>query len=280
MTALRRRMVEEMELQGLSASTRETYVHAVKGLARYYGCSPDRLSEEQLREYFLYLINDRRVAPNTLTVYLCGIKFFYESTLKRQWQVLELVRPKKRKKLPVVLSREEVRRIVSRVRCRRIRMCLTLIYSCGLRVSEGTKLQVADIDSARMMVRVRDGKGGKDRYVPLGQRPLELLRAYWVVERPRLWLFPARQRHRHLTKSTVQKAFKSALSQSGISKNASVHTLRHSYATHLLERGVNLHLIQQTLGHKSPRTTTVYMHLTQKALEGLQADINELMVDL
>jgi len=273
-------MVEDMELQGLSASTRETYVHAVNGLARYYGCSPDRLSEEQLREYFLYLINDRRVAPSTLTVYLCGIKFFYESTLKRQWQVLELVRPKKRKKLPVVLSREEVRRIVSRVRCRRIRMCLTLIYSCGLRVSEGTKLQVADIDSARMVVRVREGKGGKDRYVPLAQRPLELLRTYWVVERPRLWLFPARQRHRHLAKSTVQKAFKSALSQSGIFKNASVHTLRHSYATHLLESGVNLHLIQQTLGHKSPRTTTVYMHLTQKALEGLQADINELMVDL
>jgi site-specific recombinase XerD len=131
-----------------------------------------------------------------------------------------------------------------------------------------------------MVVRVRDGKGGKDRYVPLGQRPLELLRAYWVVERPGLWLFPASQPHRHLAKSVVQKAFKSALSESGISKNASVHTLRHSYATHLLERGVNLHLIQQTLGHKSPRTTTVYMHLTQKALEGLQADINELMVDL
>jgi len=280
MTALRRRMLQDMELHGLSARTRESYVGAVKSLARHYGCSPDQLTEEQLRQYFLYLVNERDVAVSTLRVHLCGIKFFYESTLKRQWQVLGLVRPKKRKKLPVVLSREEVRQVLSLVRRLPIRMCLTMIYSCGLRPSEGTHLHVADIDGARMVVRVRNGKGGKDRYVPLAQRPLELLRAYWVAERPRPWLFPAKDRHRHLDNSTVQRGFKVAVYQSGISKNASVHTLRHSYATHLLESGVNLHLIQQNLGHKSPKTTALYMHLTQKTLEGLHASINELMADL
>jgi len=280
MTTLRQRMIEDMQLRGLSERTQESYVRAVRQLAEHYGKSPDQLSEEELRQYFLYLKNEKHASRSTCTLALCGIKFLYEYTLHKDWPTLSFVRPPREHKLPVVLSQEEVCRILGCLRQPHYRVCLTTIYSCGLRLQEGVQLQVADIDSARMLVRVRHGKGNKDRYVPLPHRTLELLRAYWVTHRPQVWLFPGRGGTTPLDKTGVQRAFHAALQESGIQKPATVHTLRHSYATHLLEAGVNLRVIQVYLGHSSPSTTALYTHLT-RPVEALATEtINRLLEGL
>jgi integrase/recombinase XerD len=288
MTALRQRMIEDMQLRGLSARTQDMYARAVNQLAQHYNKSPDQITEEELQQYLLYLQNERAVAPSTLTVALCGIKFFYEHTLRREWVLLDLVRPKQDQKLPVVLSVEEVRQVLDCVRRPYYRACLTTIYSCGLRLQEGVHLQVGDIDSSRMLVHVRKGKGGQDRYVPLPQPTLELLRTHWRTHRHPLWLFPTKPAPQPpstavsapISGRRVQSAFQAALSASGIHKPASVHTLRHSYATHLLEAGVNLRVIQAWLGHRSMHTTAIYVHLTCKTEEPAIAAVNQLMGDL
>src|SRR5215211_2110915 len=280
MTALRRRMLEDLQLRGLAPRTQQCYLDAVKHLAQHYRRAPDHISEEELRHYFLYLLNEKQVAESTLRLHLYGIRFFYERTLQRPWPVFELIRPRHRQKLPVVLSLQEVRSLLALVANPTARMCLQLIYACGLRLREGTQLQVSDIDSQRMLVRVRQGKGGKDRFVPLAPRVLELLRAYWQRQRPRPWLFPARHQQTPLPATTLPKTCKLVVRQSGIPKEASIHTLRHSYATHLLERGVSLRVIQELLGHKSPRTTARYTHLTPPTWDVVHATINALMADL
>jgi integrase/recombinase XerD len=280
MSELRKRMIHDMQLRGFSEKTQEAYIGAVKGLAKFYRRSPDQLSEEEIRNFFLHLINERRAARSTVTIYLCGIKFFYERTLGKEWLTFDLVRPRKRVKLPVILTLEEVRHILSLIRNPVARMALSMIYSCGLRLSEGIHLQVEDIDSKRMLVRVQNGKGGKDRYVPLPEKTLEYLRAYWTLFRPRPWLFPVRNAVKPLSDTTLQKTFRAALRQSGIEKNASIHTLRHSYATGLLEKGIDLRVIQETLGHKSPQTTTIYTHLTQKTVARLHTTVNDIMSEL
>jgi len=288
MTELRKRMIECLQLRGLAERTQEAYTRAVRQLAAHYHKSPDQISEAELRQYFLYLKNVKHYSRNTMTIAICGIRFFYEQTLQRDWAIFGIVRPAPEKKLPVILSLAEVRQILGRVRLSRYQVCLTTIYSCGLRLQEGTHLQVADIDSARMMIHVRHGKGAKDRYVPLPERTLQLLRQYWQQHRHPVLLFPAEGRDHidlaqateAMSKSSLQKAFRAALLESGNHKRASVHTLRHSWATHLLEAGVNLRLIQEWLGHSSPKTTSVYTHLTVKAEQlGTQA-INQIMSDL
>ena len=285
MTWLRRRMIEDMQLRGLSASTQENYVSAVRQLAEYYGKSPACITEEELRNYFLYLKNVKCVSRSTSTVALCAIKFLYQHTLRRIWPTLDLVRPPQEKKLPVVLSVAEVRRILACLRLLCYRACLSTIYTCGLRVSEAVRTQVRDIDSDRMLVHVRNGKGTKDRYVPLPQGSLELLRHYWRTHRHPRWLFPARTRA-GVAASTggtpmsvrgVQRAFQAALQESGIQKPATVHTLRHSFSTHLLEAGVNLRLIQAYLGHTSPTTTAVYTHLTPLTEDQAVETINQVL---
>jgi site-specific recombinase XerD len=281
-------MIECLQLRGLSERTQESYVRAVRQLAEHYHKSPDLITEEELRQYFLHLKNVKHYSRNTMTIAICGLKFFFEHTLNKEWTTLNIVRPAPEKKLPVILSLAEVRQILALVRLPRYQVCLSTIYSCGLRLQEGTHLQVADLDSARMMIHVRHGKGAKDRYVPLPKRTLVLLRQYWRTHRNSVLLFPAEGRaHVDLAKATepmskhsVQDAFHAALKQSRLNKRASVHTLRHSWATHLLEAGVNLRLIQEWLGHHSPATTSVYTHLTFKAEQlGTQA-INQLMSDL
>ena len=288
MTELRKRMIECLQLRGLAERTQEAYTRAVRQLAAHYHKSPDQISEAELRQYFLFLKNRKHCSRNTMTVAICGIRFFYEQTLNRNWAIFGIVRPAPEKKLPVILSLAEVRQILSLIRLPRYKVCLTTIYSCGLRLQEGTNLRVADIDSARLMIHVRHGKGAKDRYVPLPQRTLQLLRQYWATHRNPVLLFPAEGRdHKALAKATepmskssVQDAFHAALQESGNNKRASVHTLRHSWATHLLEAGVNLRLIQEWLGHSSPATTSVYTHLTVKAEQLGTAAINQLMSDL
>jgi site-specific recombinase XerD len=284
MTPLRQRMLDDMQLHGLASKTQEAYATAVRQLAVYYGKSPDQISEEELRDYFLYLKNERKVARSTCTQALCGIKFFYEKTLRRQWQTFDLIRPGKEHKLPVVLSIAEVHAILSHLRRPAYRACLSVIYGCGLRLSEGVQLQVQDVDSSRMCLHIRQGKGNKDRYVPLPESVLPLLRACWLTHRHPTYLFPAKitgaAASTTMCPSGVQRAFKAALQESGVNKAASVHTLRHSWATHLLEAGVNLRLIQLWLGHSSLKTTAIYTHLTRPAEIQATTAINQIMADL
>lgn len=284
MTPLRQRMIEDMQLRGLARQTQEAYVSAVRQLAEYYGKSPAEISEEELRQYFLYLTNEKKVSRSTCTVALCAIKFLYQHTLQREWPTLQLVRPRRVRKLPVILSREEVAHLLGCLRLPHYKVCLNTIYACGLRIKEGVQLQVADIDSARMLLHVRHGKGDKARYVPLPQRTLEQLRSHWSSHRHPRWIFPARGAQRvalptattHLGTAAVRKAFMAALKQSGLTKPATIHTLRHSYATHLLEAGVNLRIIQTYLGHRSPSSTALYTHLTDRIEVKATEIINQL----
>lgn len=287
-TSLRQRMLEDMQLHGFAAKTQDAYVRAVRQLAAYYHQSPDLITEEELRQYLLYLQNEKHVAASTFTIALCGLKFFYERTLQRSWHTFDLARPAPEKKLPVVLSIAEVHEILSRLHRVRYRVCLTTIYACGLRLREGVHLQVGDIDSARQLVHVRHGKGGRDRYVPLPDGTLQLLRQYWSTHRHPVWIFPAPTQAgvapiaatQPMDESGVQRAFRAAVQASGIPKAASVHTLRHSYATHLLEAGVDLRVIQAYLGHRSPQTTALYTHLTQPTEQRAIDAINRVMADL
>ena len=280
MSVIRQRMIEDMQLHGYSAKTQAAYIGAVRGLAKYYHRSPEEITQEEVRAYFLWLVKERGVARSTLTIYLSGIKFLFEKTLKQEWLIFNLVRPQKRKKLPVVLSTEETKHLLSLVRMPKSRMALTVIYACGLRLNEGLHLKAQDIDSQRMLLWVRNGKGGKDRYVPLPERLLTMLRAYWKLHKPSCYFFFSKDKNMPLSDASLQKTFKAALCESGIRKAASIHTLRHSFATHLLERGVDLRVIQELLGHKSPQTTAIYTHLTDKSFQTLNETLNSLLADL
>jgi integrase/recombinase XerD len=267
MTPLRKRMTEDLQLKGYAPATQQAYLKAVSRLAGHYRKSPAEVSEEELRAYFLHLAQRQRCARGTLKIAISGVRFLFAVTLQKHWPVLGLIRACKEKKLPVVLSRAEVRTVLGCVRAPVYRACLNTIYACGLRISEGAAVQVADVDGQRKMLRVR-GKGNKDRQVPLSDATLESLRVFWKIHRSRPWLFPARLQPRSskadgpVDSINLRHAFDAALEQSGIKKSATVHSLRHSYATHLLEAGVQLRLIQEILGHRNPSTTAIYTHLT------------------
>jgi len=289
MTVLRERMLEDLKLHGLAKSTQNLYVRAVQQLAKYCRKPPDQITEEELRQYFLYLTQVKKIAPSTLTVAVCGIRFFYEHTLHRQWTILNLVHSPKEKKLPEVLTIEEVRRILGCVHHLCFKACLSTIYACGLRIQEGTHLQVKDIDSASEIIHIHNGKGGKDRNVPLPQSILKILRQYWVTHRNPVWIYPSRDKEgiyrldtatKPMTVRAVQRAFLGALQESGVTKEATVHTLRHSWATHLYEAGVDLRIIQAYLGHSSPATTSIYTHLTPKTTEPARLTINQVVENL
>lgn len=287
MSELRQRMVEEMQLRRYSERTQESYVSWVRRLTEHYGKSAEAISREEVRAYFVHLTNERKLSRSSVTTALSAVKFLYEAVLKQEWQEFGLARPRAEKKLPVVLSVEEVQRVLNGVRQPRYKVCLSVIYACGLRLLEGTHLQVQDIDSGRMLVHVRGGKGNKDRYVPLPQPTLEQLRRYWATHRDPVWLFPGREwsgwtraEPAPLDESSLQKAFKAAVQASGIQKQATIHTLRHSYATPLLEAGVNLRLIQSYLGHNSLSTTALYTHLTRNGETVAQETIGRVMAQL
>jgi site-specific recombinase XerD len=278
-------MLQDLQLAGLSTRTQEAYLRAVRKLADHFHTPPDRLTEHQVRDYFLHLQNDRKFAAGSLMIAYSAIKFFYSHTAPRDWPTLRRLRVRTEKRLPDVLSVAEVRRLIAAVRTPHNRAYFWTVYSLGLRLEEALYLQVGDIDSQRMMVHVRRGKGAKDRYVPLPGRTLEVLRAYWATHRHPQWLFPDRGRDGHqaattdqpMTRGTVQKAMSRVVQELGLKKAISVHSLRHSYATHLLEAGVNLRLIQQYLGHSSLHTTMVYLHLTTASQEQAVARIETLM---
>ena len=244
---------------------------------------------EEVRQYCIHLKSVKKVARQTATQFICAFKLFWEKTLKREWpHELELVRANPQYKLPVVLSAAEVRKILSKVEGFDHRICLAVIYSSGLRLGEGLRLQVRDIDSERMFLHIRGGKGNRDRYVPLPQRTLELLRQQWKTHRHPTLLFPAKGHSGQgaptatepMCRTTLQRAFRLALQASGVKKEAHVHTLRHSYATHLLEQGENLRQIQVNLGHKNPAITALYAHLTSLCKTQHQKRIDQMMGDL
>ena len=271
MSPLEQQMIEDMQLRDYATNTQELYARAVRQLADYWNKPPDQISESELRTYFLYLTNEKEASDSSRAIAFCGIRFFYEQTLRQEYPILDLIRVKKGRKLPVVLTYDEVVEILGCLRFPYYRACLSTIYACGLRLREGVRLQVKDIDGVQKQVWVRNAKGKKDRRVPLPEPTLAMLRQYWLTHRHPVWLFPGRHRSGRLdpqaTKpiaaSNVQKAFVAARGESGVQKEATVRSLRHSYATHLLEAGVSLRLIQAYLGHRSLSTTAKYLHLTR-----------------
>jgi site-specific recombinase XerD len=280
MTTLRYRMTRDMRLRGLAEATQRTYLDAVKNLAQHFDRSPDQLTEDDIRKFFVHLTQTQRRAKSTVRVHLFAIKFLFRHTLRRPSPVLDLIRLRRDRKLPTVLSRDEVRQLLARIRRPVARMGAVLMYACGLRVSEAIHLRLQDIDSPRMVVCVRNGKGRKDRYVPLPQRTLELLRSYWREHRPEYWLLPDRSGAKPIRREAVLKCIRAAARDCQLTKAVCCHTLRHCYATHLLEQGVDLRSIQGLLGHRSIRSTIPYLHLTQRAMKNVHRSIDDLMADL
>ena len=286
MTQLRKKMLEDMKLFGLSKRTQETYIYAVSKLAQYFHKSPDLISDDELRDYFLFLKD--KYARNTSTIAICGIKFFFEKSLKKPFKIFGILRSPKVNMLPVVLTREEVQLILKNIRTLRHRACLSLIYSCGLRLKEGVSLKVNQVDSKRMVIHVKEAKGLNDRYVPLPAPTLNILRAHYRTHCNPLLVFPAPGRGeseeststKPLPDSSIQTVFRKSLLETGINKDAHVHTLRHSYATHLLEDGVDIRIIQEYLGHNNIETTMIYTHLTPLIKVGVYNKINSLMEGL
>ncbi|MBJ6801132.1 tyrosine-type recombinase/integrase [Geomonas propionica] len=279
MTELRKRMMEDLQLAGYSPRTTRSYIDTVRVLAKHYHRSPDLLTDEEIRDFFVHLVSERKLSRSSITVYLCGIKFFFEKTLKRKLPILDIVRPRPQKRLPVVLSQGEVQSVLKRVKRPVYRMALTIIYACGLRISEGIRLKTSDVDGQRGLLRVRAGKGGKDRLVPLHSHPLELLRSYYRAHgKGSPFLFP--QKKAHIAADSLQKVFRAALKESGVDKPATVHTLRHSYATHLVENGLDIGTIKEILGHTSIVTTNIYTHLTERITARIHVSLDGMMTGL
>lgn len=263
MTPLRQRLIENLKLRGLSENTIKSYVYAIVQYAEFFGRSPDKLGREELRRYLLYLKEEKRVAQNTYNQKVAALRFLYKDTLKRAWMVEGLCFSKKERKLPTVLSREEVERFFGALVSLKHRAILMTAYGAGMRVTETVSLKVGDIDSGRMTIAVRGGKGRKDRYLPLPERLLTVLRKYWLAARPKDFLFPSYGQSGHITRIAVYNACKRAMHEAGLQKNMSPHTLRHSFATHLLEQGTDIRTIQVLLGHRSVSTTALYTHVSK-----------------
>lgn len=267
------RMADDLHLGGMSQRTHDGYLRAVRQLADYCKTAPDKITEDQLRRYFLFLKNEKQFAYGSLRVAYSGIKFFYTRTCKRNWQTLAQMKLQNVKSLPEVITIKQVHQIIDACTTMRIAVYLWTVYSLGLRMQEGLNLQVGDIDAERGLVHVHRGKGAKDRYIPLPTSTLHWLREYWLTHRHKRLLFPADGRNHKgistaqtpMSPTAVQGAMKKITEQIDFGKKVSIHTLRHSYATHLLEAGVRLRMIQQYLGHSSLQTTMVYLHVTETA---------------
>ena len=266
MTPLRRRMLEDMAIRNLADNTRLSYVQQIVSYSNYFHRPPEELGPEEIRTYQLYLTQTRMLSPSSVSVATGALRFLYKVTLKRDWSLDEIPMPKRPFKLPVVLSQEEVMHFLDSVYSLKHRAILTAAYAAGLRISEATHLKVTDIDSQRMMLRVDQGKGRKDRYVMLSPRLLELLRAYWKAVHPVLWLFPGDLPGQPITRGAVELACQKAHRASGIKKPITPHSLRHAFATHLLESGADLRTIQLLLGHRSLATTSLYLKVATRTV--------------
>lgn len=274
MTPLRQRMIRDMQLRNMSPETQEGYLRSVAGFARFHNRPPDRLGRQQIEDYFIHLLTVRKLAPGTCDVIATGLRFFYTVTLGRDPRQIPLPPRHRSSRLPEILSAGELRRLFAAPSCRKHRVLLMAAYGGGLRVSEVVRLKPTDIQSDRMMIRVEQGKGRKDRYTLLSQSLLAELRTYWREERPSEWLFPGRPPLRPLTKRAAQLVYARAVRTAGITRRGGIHTLRHCFATHLLEAGVDARTIQLLMGHRSILTTMRYLQVTRKKLEGTQSPLD------
>jgi site-specific recombinase XerD len=276
MSALRQRMLADLRVRNYSPRTQSIYLENVARFAAHFGQSPDQLTAEHIRTYLVHLVEEKRVSWSLFNQAACALRFFYRVTLDRGDLVPYIPFPRAGRKLPTVLSPDEVTRLLRAVPHPKHRAVLMTIYAAGLRISEAVALKVTDIDSERMVINVRQGKGGKDRTVMLSPQLLTVLRTYVRRTRPRDWLFPGRQLDRPLHLSAVQRACAQACRAAGLGKRATVHTLRHSFATHLLEAGTDLRLIQTLLGHGSIKTTAVYTHVSAQRLRATPSPLDRL----
>lgn len=275
MGALRKQMEADMALRGLAYRTRQAYVESVAKCAKFYGKSPDQITESESQSYLLHLLTERKLAHSSCNVVASALQFFYRVTLKRRETEFCLPRPKVPQRLPQILSREEVASLFEHTPNLKHRAFLMTTYGGGLRLLEACHLKVSDLDSDRMTIRVEQGKGAKDRYTLLSPRLLNELRRYWIAERPALWLFPSpRIPDRPMNPHSAQRIFYAAKDRAGITKQCGMHGLRHAFATHLLEAGEDVHTIQRLLGHGSLSTTARYFHLAQKHLSGATSPLD------
>jgi integrase/recombinase XerD len=265
MTPLRQRFIDDLRLRNYAKRTIDTYVSQVAAFARHFGRSPELLGADEVRAYQLHLL-ERRVSWSSFNQAVCALRFLYRTTLGRPEQLAMIPYGKRPKKLPSVLSPDEVLRLLDAAPPPRDRVLLQVAYGCGLRLNDLLHLRVTDIDSARMVIHIRQGKGAKDRLVPLSLRLLQELRAYWLACRPRTWLFPGQTADGTLTASNIQRRFGRLVKQVGLNKHCSMHTLRHSYATHLLEAGVDVLTLKALMGHASLQTTARYLHVSTQRL--------------
>jgi len=277
MGKLREQMKMDLKLKGYSPKTQAAYLGYMKKFVRYFGRSPAKMGEEEIREYLYHLVTERDLGDSSINSAYSALKFFYKTTLCRDWNVAKIPRRKPEKRLPVVLDGSEIKQLFAVTTNLKHRALLMTTYSAGLRVSETAHLKVCDVDSKRMQLRIAQGKGKKDRYALLSPVTLNLLRDYWRQYRPFSWLFPGRLPESPISTRSIQKVFKDAKRKAGIKKPATVHTLRHSFATHLLEAGTDIYRVQKLMGHTSPKTTTIYIHLRRQDLLKVISPLDSLM---
>ncbi len=276
MTPLRQRFTEDMQLRGLAPTTQRSYLHYVADFARFYNTSPEHLDLEAVRQYELYLLHEKKLSPESINSLVSSVQFLYLTTLEMPWGKECFPRVRRAYKLPVVLSPEEVGQFFDSVPSLKYRAALMTCYGAGLRISEAVSLKVSDIDSQRMLLRVEEGKGGKDRYVMLSPRLLAVLRCYWRAARPKEYLFPSWRQGRHLTSGALSTACREASQRCGLVKRVTAHTLRHSFATHLLENGADTRIIQVLLGHSRIDTTARYTRVSAHVVAGTPSPLDAL----
>lgn len=276
MTPLRQRFLDDMKLRGLAPETQRNYIAHVANYAKFYWRSPEQLDQEAVREYLVYLLDERKLSAESVNQIVSSLKLFYLTTLEMPWSDADFPRAKRPYKLPVVLSQEEVALFFEHVPSLRYRAALMLCYGAGLRVSEAAAIKVSDIDSKRMVIRVEQGKGRKDRYAMLSPRLLQILRTYWRAARPKDYLFPGWRTGRHVCASSLQQACRDAAMRSGLRKRITVHSLRHAFATHLLENGTDVRIIQALLGHSQIETTARYAAVTPLAVRAVISPLDRM----
>ena len=269
-------MIEDMQLRNLAAGTQKHYISLVAGFAKYFGTSPENLDIEAVRQYLLYLLNERKLSPDAVNQCVSALKFLYLTTLEMPWTNEYFPRARRPHKLPVVLSQKEVLAFFDHVPSLKYRAALMVCYGAGLRISEAVALRITDIESQRGLLRIEHGKGQKDRYAMLSPRLLQVLRRYWCATRPPDFLFPSWRKDRHLSTTSLQLACREAAARAGIAKRVTVHTLRHSFATHLLENGTDLRVIQVLLGHTRIETTTRYAAVSPQVVAATVSPLDKL----
>ena len=274
---LRDQMETDMKLRDFRPATQSQYLHCVRQLTKHYERSPDELGEDEVRSFLLYLREDRALGPASVSTYTAALKFFYGITLRREEMVLSMGAPKVRSQLPVILSGTEVAALLGAIRSREQRTLATVLYASGLRISEACALEVSDIDSQRMLIHVRDGKGGRDRFALLSPQLLGVLRRYWRAERPEPpCLFPAPRSAKTLRPSTVRKSLLRAALRCGITKRVTPHVLRHCFGAHMLELGTDIRVLQALLGHRSIRMTQLYVQVSTQLIARTQSPLDVL----